>query len=86
MMISRFATTHQPNMRNLLTPANPTAFKTLLFSCAVNTSYVFLSALPMVPGSGCRAGGPLERAEGRELVTAGPRLAGILLEWMGLGV
>lgn len=40
----------------------------------------------MVPGSGCRAGGPLERAEGRELVTAGPRLAGILLEWMGLGV
>lgn len=40
----------------------------------------------MVPGSGCRAGGPLERAEGRELVTAGPRLAGILLEWTGLGV
>ena len=66
-------------MRNPLTPANPTAFNTLLFSCAVNTSYVFLSALPMVPGSGCWAGGPADRAEGRELVAAGARLAGIFL-------
>lgn len=64
-------------MRSPLTPANPTAFKTLLFSCAVNMSYVFLNALPMVPGSDCWAGGPLDRAEGRELVAAGARLAGI---------
>ena len=55
-----------------LTPANPTAFKTLLFSCAVKASYVFLSALPIVPGSGCRGGGPRDRV-GTEV-----RLGGIV--------
>ena len=66
-----------------LTPANPTAFKTLLFSCAVNISYVFLSALPTVPDSGCRAGGPLDRAAAEEReaedvgLAVGARLGGI---------
>lgn len=55
-----------------LTPAKPTAFNTLLFSCAVKASYVFLSALPIVPGSGCRGGGLLDRA------AAGARLGGIV--------
>ena len=62
-----------------LTPANPTAFNRLLFSCAVNASYVFRSVPPTVPGSCCRAGGPLARAEGREVGVA--RLGGIF----GLG-
>ena len=71
-----------------LTPANPTAFKTLLFSCAVNISYVFLSVLPTVPGSGFRAGGPLDRAAAEEReaedvgVAVGARLGGIA----GLGL
>lgn len=69
-----------------LTPANPTAFNTLLFSCAVNASYVFLSALPIVFGSGCRAEGPpdLTGAEERDVdevgVAVGARLGAIVRE------
>ena len=46
-------------------------------------SYVFLSALPIVPDSGCRAGGPLDRAAAEEReaedvgVAVGARLGGI---------
>ena len=58
-----------------LTPANATAFNTLLFSCAVKASYVFLSAPPIVPGSGCRGGGPRDRAG------TGVRLGGIVVGW-----
>ena len=63
---------------NPLTPANPTAFKTLLFSCAVKTSYVFLSAPPIVPGSGCRDPVPPCRAE---TAAVWVRLGGIVV-WM----
>ena len=69
---------HEDSRKPPLTPANPTAFNRLLVSCAVNASYVFRSAPPMVPGCSCRAGGPLARAEGREVGVA--RLGGILME------
>lgn len=79
--------------KSQLTPANPTAFNTLRFSCAVNASYVSRSAPPTVPGSGWRAGGPPDRAaaaEEREVddvgVAVGARLGAILpvrVRWLG---
>ena len=49
-------------------------------------SYVFLSALPTVPGSGCRVGGALDRAAAEERdaedvgVAVGARFGGIAVQ------